>query len=70
MVDIKSNEEIFKLWQSLSYGVRNLSAIVQNDIQLTPDQYAQWTAHVSNTRTMFESLVKRTMDHIEECNKK
>jgi hypothetical protein len=65
MIKVEANKEIFDLWQSVSYGVRNLGSIVQNDMELTPEQYMQWVVHVSNTRTLFEALVKKTMDHIE-----
>lgn len=62
---VKADERLFNLFVSVSHGVRNLGAIVQNDYELTPEQYMQWAMHASNTRTLLDNLIKDTMNHID-----
>jgi len=43
---VKANEDLFEKWRSLGVKISNLSAIAQNDMEVTEEQVIEWAEYV------------------------
>jgi len=71
MIKIKSNEKLFNEFISLSIRVRNLSSIVQNDMEIENSELSLWKKEeVDETVKQLEELVRKVINYIRKGNKK
>ena len=58
---IKSNEELFNRWKEATYVLRNLSSIVQNDIEITEQEWKEWLTNLELAKSALDTLGEDTI---------
>jgi hypothetical protein len=62
---IKADKALFDEWQVMSQRVRSMSAIVQNDMEITITELIEWEWAVTVFEDEFAQLVRRTAKHVK-----
>ena len=63
---IKSNEYLFNNWKEIGYKVSGLSAIVQNDIEISNKELSDWWNLCQKLSKQISYLADATYKTIEE----
>lgn len=63
-INVKASHGLYKSWHELSKKVQNLAAIVQNDMDVNPDEVVKWEALATQTEREIKDLAIRTSDHV------
>jgi hypothetical protein len=64
ILKVKTSEELFNKFKTLSLSVRNLASIVQNDMEITTDQLTEWEVVAQRVREEFDNLIETTKRHV------
>ncbi len=65
MLKIKASEDLFNHWVEVSYRVKMLSSIIQNDTEIDENQYWEWVKEYSAIKARMEKLFDFTVGYIE-----
>lgn len=57
---------LFDRYKLLSIAIDNLKSIVQNDMYVTQRQFAVWKKQAQQAENELRSLIRKTIEHIEE----
>lgn len=61
---VSNGEELFNAWRDLAYRVKALGSIVQNDMEITVDDFSGWLDYVEQAKNMLAALAEKTHEHI------
>ena len=61
---VKADQELFDAWRCLGERVKLVSSIVQNTIELTGDDRAEWGRGIERLKADLDRLALRTAQHI------
>jgi 3-methyladenine DNA glycosylase AlkD len=62
---IKSNEKIFNEWKQLGMKISMLSSIVQNDMEISTEEYLEWINLAYKSISNMNKLIEETKKIIQ-----
>lgn len=68
-LQVKADETIFKHYQLVSQMVKNLGSIVQNDTELTMEEWFDWLARFNVVQRALSQVWADTQDHVLQDKK-
>ena len=63
MIRLKATEKLFNRYEGIGIQVRGLSAIVQNDMEITDEEFYDWREKAIDTKNLLEELIEDTFEH-------
>jgi hypothetical protein len=66
MIVIKGNKFLFEEWHKLAIQVSGLAGIVQNDIEITNEDYEEWIKLAIKHSNKITELTNKTIQYVEK----